>query len=34
MAFQLHKDLGGDHASMVKLNAAYEVTVLYAMWWG
>jgi hypothetical protein len=31
-ALQLHPDRGGDHASMVKLNAAYEDAVLYVTW--
>jgi hypothetical protein len=29
-AFQLHPDRGGDHSSMVQLNAAYEEAVEYA----
>ena len=29
-----HPDRGGDHASMVKLNAAYETAVEYAAWRG
>jgi len=33
-AFQLHPDRGGDHLSMVKLNAAYEEAVEYAAWRG
>jgi hypothetical protein len=33
-AFNFHPDRGGDHASMVKLNAAYEDAVLYATWRG
>jgi hypothetical protein len=33
-AFQLHPDRGGDHGSMVKLNAAYEAAVEYVAWRG
>lgn len=33
-AFKLHPDRGGDHASMVELNAAYEDAVQYAAWRG
>jgi hypothetical protein len=33
-AIQLHPDRGGDHLSMVKLNAAYEKAVEYAAWRG
>lgn len=33
-AFLLHPDRGGDHASMVELNAAYEDAVQYAAWRG
>jgi hypothetical protein len=33
-AVQLHPDRGGDHLSMVKLNAAYEEAVHYASWRG
>jgi DnaJ domain len=33
-AIQLHPDRGGDHLSMVKLNAAYENAVEYAAWRG
>lgn len=33
-AFQLHPDHGGDHAAMVRLNAAYEEAVEYAAWRG
>jgi len=29
-----HPDRGGDHASMVKLNAAYETALEYATWRG
>jgi DnaJ-domain-containing protein 1 len=31
-AIELHPDRGGDHISMVKLNAAYEEAVEYAAW--
>jgi hypothetical protein len=33
-AILLHPDRGGDHLSMVKLNAAYEEAVHYAAWRG
>lgn len=33
-AVQMHPDRGGDHASMVRLNAAYETAVEYAAWRG
>lgn len=33
-AFRLHPDLGGDHGSMVALNAAYEEASAYADWRG
>jgi len=33
-ALHLHPDRGGDHASMVELNAAYEQAVQYAAWRG
>jgi curved DNA-binding protein CbpA len=33
-AIQLHPDRGGDHLSMVKLNAAYQQAVEYAAWRG
>ena len=33
-AIELHPDRGGDHLSMVKLNAAYEDAVEYAAWRG
>ncbi|WP_148595625.1 J domain-containing protein [Aquisphaera giovannonii] len=33
-ARQLHPDRGGDHDSMVRLNAAYEAAVAYAAWRG
>jgi DnaJ domain len=33
-AVLLHPDRGGDHSSMVKLNAAYEEAVEYAAWRG
>jgi DnaJ domain len=31
-AIEIHPDRGGDHLSMVKLNAAYEEAVEYAAW--
>ena len=33
-AVRLHPDLGGDHASMVGLNAAYEEALGYVAWRG
>jgi hypothetical protein len=33
-ALQLHPDKGGDHAAMVRLNAAYEEASEYAAWRG
>jgi len=33
-AVQLHPDRGGDHAAMVRLNAAYEAAVAYVAWRG
>ena len=33
-AFHMHPDRGGDHMSMVELNAAYEEAVQYAVWGG
>lgn len=33
-AFLLHPDLGGDHASMVALNAAYDEAAAYVDWRG
>lgn len=33
-AVECHPDKGGEHTSMVKLNAAYELAVEYAAWRG
>ena len=33
-AILLHPDRGGDHVSMIKLNAAYEEAVAYVAWRG
>jgi DnaJ-domain-containing protein 1 len=34
MAVEMHPDRGGDHTSMVNLNAAYEAATEYAAWRG